>query len=127
MNSEQHEFTYPLTIEPYVFVGKKPTAVLFSDERIEAKTWRGVYEAVLKRCNNDPQCHEMLMYLRNKTAGKIRMFLSDKPDGMRRPCRIDADIYGETHYGSATLMHILCKRILDYTGFDYRDIKIVLK
>ena len=121
------ELVYSLAADTNAFIGTKPSAVLFGDERVEVKTWRGVYEVILKRCNADPQFHENLMYLRNKTAGKVRVFLSDKPDGMIRPCRIDVDMYGETHYGSATMLHILCKRILDYAGFDYRDIKIVLK
>jgi hypothetical protein len=40
------------------------------------------------------------MYLRNKTAGKVRAFLSDRPDKMSRPLMIDDGLYGETHYGS---------------------------
>jgi len=121
------EHTYPLTVTPYLFVGKKPTAVLFGDERIEVKSWREVYTRILKRCNDNPENHERLMYLRNKTAGKVRGFLSDNPDGMTRPHRIDEDMYGETHYGTQTLIHILCKRILDPARFNYSHIRIVLK
>jgi len=101
--------------------------VLFGEERVSVKSWREVYKVVLGRCNENPEHHERLMYLRNKTAGKVRVFLSDSPAGMIRPIRIDEDMYGETHYGSATLVHILCKRILEYTGFDYRNISVVLK
>ena len=121
------EWTYPFSCETYLFVGKKPAAVMFGKERVDVKSWRGVYAAILKRCNDDPKCHEMLMYLRNKTAGKVRLFLSDKPDGMSQAYMIDTDLYGEIHFGTESLMHVLCKRILDYTGFDYRSIKIVLK
>ena len=127
MSITAYERIWPLTTTPHYFIGTKPTAVLFSEERVEVKSWRGVYAAVIKRCNDDPKGHEKLMYLRNKTAGKVRKFLSDKPDGMSRSYKIDTDLYGEVHYGTETLMHILCKRILDYTGFDYRDISIVLK
>ena len=122
-----YEYTYPLTIEPYVFVGKKPTAVMFGEERVDVKSWRGVYAAIIKRCNDDPQGHKMLMYLRNKTAGKCRVFLSDKPDSMTRAFRIDEDMYGEIHYGSATLMHILVNRILAPAHFDCSNINIVFK
>jgi hypothetical protein len=122
-----YEWSYPLTTPPYLFIGRKPAAVLFGGERVEVKTWRGVYAAVIKRCNDDPKGHERLMYLRNKTAGKVRIFLSDKPDGMSCAYKIDTDLYGEIHYGSSTLMHILCKRILDYTGFDYSGVSIVLR
>jgi len=121
------EYSYPLTTAPYVFVGKKPVAVMFGGERVEAKTWRGVYAAVIERCNQNPRHHESLMYLRDKTAGKVRVFLSGSPGGMTRPLRIDDDLYGETHYGSETLMHILVERILAYTNFDYSDVRIVLK
>ena len=33
-----HERIYPLTLPTYLFVGQKPAAVLFDDERIEVKT-----------------------------------------------------------------------------------------
>ena len=122
----EYQSTVPLTIEPHYFIGKKPVAVLFGEERITVKTWREVYGVILKRCNSDPAYHEKLMYLRNKTAGKIRRFLSDKPEGMWKPIKIDEDMYGEVSYGSATLMHILINRILAYTGFDCNGISLVL-
>jgi len=123
------EYTYimPLSVEPYLFIGKKPAAVMFGDERVEVKTWRGVYAAVMKRCNDDPECHERLMYLRDKVLGKARVFLSAKPDGITRPYKIDDAMYGEVQYGSATLMHILCERILYPAGFDYSYIKVALR
>ena len=126
-SASNYELIYPLTIEPYVFVRKKPVAVLFGDERIEVKSWHGVYAAVLKRCNENPEHHKMLMYLRNKAAGKMRVFLSDSPDGMTRPLRIDEDMYGETHYGSQTLMHILVNRILAPAHFNCSNIRVAIK
>jgi hypothetical protein len=86
-----------------------------------------VYEVILKRCNQDKKYHEKLMYLRNKTAGKCRVFLSDKPDGMKRPLKIDDDLYGEIHYGTQTLIHILVNRILSPVGFDCFGISIAIK
>jgi len=67
------------------------------------------------------------MYLRDKAAGKSRVFLSGNPDGMSKPLRIDEDLYGEVHYGSQTLMHILLNHILTPAGFDVADIRVVLK
>jgi hypothetical protein len=122
-----HERTYPLSAQPYIFVGRKPAAVLFGDERVEVKSWREVYAVIIGRCNQDPACHDMLLYLRNKAAGKVRAFLSDKPDGMTRPVKIDDGLYGEVHYGSQTLIYILTVRILDPVHFDYSNIYIVLK
>ena len=112
------EYTYPLTVPFYLFIGKKPAAVLFDAERIEVKTWREVYSAIIKRCNDNPEHHERLMNLRNRTAGKVRVFLSDRPDSMARPHQIDAEMYGEVGYRTATLLHILCNRILTPAGFD---------
>jgi len=127
MSNAGHEITCPLAVHPYVFVGKKPVAVLFGEERVEVKTWRQVYAAILKRCNDDPIHHERLMYLRNKVAGKVRVFLSDDPEKMTRPLMIDDGLYGETHYGSETLMHILVNHILTPAHFDYSNISIVIK
>jgi len=121
------EYVYPLTADTSIFIGKKPIAVLFGEERVEANNWRKVFAAVLSRCNTDAECHEMLMYLRNKAGGQVRVFLSDNPDGMRRPLRVDEDMYAETHYGSATLMHILVNRILAPAHFDCSNISIVIK
>jgi len=127
MSNARHEITYPLAVKPYVFVGKKPVAMLFGEERVDVKTWRQVYTAILRRCNDDPVHHERLMYLRNKVAGKVRKFLSDIPNGMSSPLKIDEDMYGETHYGSETLMHILVNHILAPAHFDYSNISIVIK
>ena len=123
----QAEYVYPLTTTPRYFIGTKPAAVLFGEERVDVKSWREVYTAVLKRCNDDPKSHEMLMYLRNKTAGKVRVFLSDRPDGMAKPNKIDEDMYGEVHYGTETLMHIMVNHILKPARFDCSNINVVLK
>jgi hypothetical protein len=123
--TEMIEFKLPLSCDGYHFVGKKPTAVIFADERVEVKTWRQVFAVVLSRCNQ--QCHERLMYLRNKVAGRDRLLLSDNPDGLRSPVKVDDELYAASGYGSATMMHILCDRILNPAGFDYYDISISLK
>ena len=72
------EYVYPLATGTNIFIGKKPIAVLFGEERVEANNWRKVFAAVLSRCNADAECHEMLMYLRNKASGQVRVFLSDR-------------------------------------------------
>ena len=111
--TDEIEMVIPLSADPYGFIGKKPSAVLFGEERVDVKSWRDVYKVALTRCNENPKCHDALMYLRGKTAGKCRVFLADKPDGMTRPLKIDEGLYGEVHYGSQALMRILCNRILD--------------
>jgi len=123
----ERELIFPITVDSHMFIGKKPIAVLFGKERVEVKTWVQVYTVILKRCNADPDHHKMLMYLRGKVSGKCRVFLADKPDGMRSPVKIDEEMYGEAHYGSATLLHILINRILAPARFDCGDIRVVLK
>ena len=123
----ESEYAYPFTVDTSAFIGKKPVAVLFGEERAEANTWRKVYIAIIKRCNADTQCHENLMYLRDKIAGKVRVFLSHSPNGMRCPLKIDEDMYAEIHYGTATLLYILRDRILAPAHFDYSNIKIAIK
>ena len=119
------EFKLPLSCDTYHFVGKKPTAIIFSDERVEVKSWRQVFAVVLSRCNRE--CHDRLMYLRNKVAGRDRLLLSDSPDGLRNPVKIDDDLYAANGYGSATMMYILCERILTPAGFKYSDISVALR
>ena len=119
-----NEIACSLYTPPYHFVGKKPTAVIFGEERVEVKTWREVAGVILSRCNAER--HDALMGLRNKVAGRVRVILADSPDGMRRPLKIAEDMYLESHYGSETLMYILKNLILDYTGFDYSNITIAI-
>jgi len=123
--SYSSERTYSLYTPPYYFVGTKPTAVIFGEERVDVKTWREVAYVVLKRCNEEHG--ERLMYLRNKVAGKVRVIFTDNPNGMRRPLKIADDMFMETHYGSQTFMYILVELILKYTGYDYSDIEIIIK
>lgn len=121
------EHIVPLSLNPAFFVGKKPTAVLFSDMRVETKTWTAVLKEILRHCEQDPVYHDRLMDLRGKTAGKIRVFLSGRKDGMTKPIQISEDLYAEAHYGSQTMMHILTQRILAPIRYDYSGIDIVIK
>ena len=121
------EYTYPLTADTNIFIGKKPVAVLFGEERTEADNWRKVFSAIMAKCNSDAICHENLMYLRDKVAGRDRVFLSHSPDGMRRYIKVDEDMYAEACYGTGTLLYILRDRILAPARFDYSDISIVIK
>jgi hypothetical protein len=119
------ESSCSLYTPPYHFVGTKPVAVLFGEERVDVKSWREVVGVILTRCN--AARGDALMYLRNKVSGKVRMILADSPDGMRRPLKIADEMYMECQYGSQTLMYILKNLILDYTGFDYSNIQIIFK
>ena len=121
------EYAYPFTADTNIFINKKPAAVLFGEERVEANNWRKVYSAIMAKCNADAQCHDNLMYLRDKVTGRDRILLSHSPDSMRRPLKIDEDMYAEVCYGTATLLYILRDRILTPARFDYSDISIIIK
>ena len=121
------EYAYPFTADTNIFIGKKPAAVLFGEERVEADNWRKVYAAIMSKCNANAKCHENLMNLRDKIAGRDRVLLSRSPDGMRRPLKIDEAMYAEAMYGTGTLLYILRDRILAPAHFDYSGISIVLK
>lgn len=124
--SVQTEHILPLSTAPVAFRGTKPIAVLFDNERVAVSSWKGVFSAVLTRCNQSPPHHAALMGLRDRAAGKSRVFLSQSIGHMNRPVRIDSEMYAETHYGSETLIHILCQRILAPIHFDYSGIRIVI-
>ena len=121
------EYVYPFTADTNIFIGQKPVAVLFGEERVETDNWRKVYAAIISRCNADAQCHDNLMYLRDKVAGRDRVLLSHSPDSMKRPLKIDEDMYAEACYGTATLLYILRDRILAPAHFDYSSISIAIK
>jgi hypothetical protein len=96
---------FPLSCDADVFIGRTALAVFFGEETVAVKTRKQVFTAILIRCNQE--CRENLMYLRGKTSGKVRLFLSDKPDGMRNPVKLDDELYTESgNYGAATMIHI---------------------
>ncbi|MDR1209251.1 MAG: hypothetical protein LBK41_02895 [Clostridiales bacterium] len=123
-----NDCVFPLKNAPAnYFIGKKPAAVVFGGETITVKKWTDVYRLIYERVNQNPQSHEDLMYLRNKVSGKVRLFISDKPDGMRRPMKVDEEIYVEMQYGTETMFHIMVGCILKYVRYDLSDIKIIVK
>ena len=123
---ERREFVYPFTADTYLFIGKKAVAVYFGEERVAVKNWREVFRLLLGCCNRE--CHDELMYLRNKVSGKVHVFLSDKPDRMTRPFKLDDGLFADSgHYGTATLLHILRDRILNPVHFDYSNIRIAIQ
>ena len=120
---DEHELSLSMT--PSYFKGRKPAAVIFGGERVGVKTWREVYTEILRRC--DMEKHSELMYLRNRVAGRQRVFLSDNPDGMDFPIKLSDGLFAEADFDTEALLHVLVRRILDPTGFDYGGIKIVIK
>ena len=124
---EVYETTYPITINPAIFKGKKPTALMFGDEHVEVRTWKMVVEEIMKRCNADPEKHVELMNLRGRLAGRERVFLAKEGNLMQSPRKIAENLYMETNYDAETLMRILITRILDAVDYDYSDISVATR
>ena len=118
------EIVYPLSIEPALFKGTKPTAVHFGGEKIPVKTWRKAYTLILRRCAGISEKRETLMGLRNKISGRTRIILSDKPDGMSRPIEIADDVFVESFFDTEWLGRIMTKEILDVVRYDYSGISV---
>jgi hypothetical protein len=118
------EIIAPLGARPSVFIGTKPDAVIFGDMQYIVRTWREAYEIVIGKRNADPRCHEPLTNNLHWFQGSVRKFLSNVPDGMKNPLKVDETLWTETHYGSETLMNTLVERILRPVGFDYSGIRI---
>ena len=119
------EYEVTLYSNPAMLKGKKPTAVIFGGERVEVKKWREVYTEILRRC--DMEKHSDLMYLRNRVAGRERMVISDKPEGMNVPVMLSEDLFVEAFFDTEWLIRTLVQRILDVVRFDYSGITIAVR
>ena len=122
-----YETTYPITVNPAIFKGKKPTAVMFGIERVDVSTWKTVVKEMLERCNADPEKHVELMNLRGKVSGRERVILAKDGDKMRSPMKIDENLYIETHYDTETLLRTIMMRVLDAVGYDYGGIMVAIR
>ena len=118
------EREYPLSTKPWLFRGTKPSAVIINSKRVPVNTWRDAYHLILRYC--DAEKHEVLMGLRNKIAGRKRVFLSDKPDGMDVPIKLTEALYVEAYFDTEYLVRTL-KLILDAAGYDYSGIYVAIK
>jgi len=125
--SEEYEVIYPLSMNPAVFKGKKPTAVIFGNERVNVHTWQMMLKEIIRRCDAEPEKHKALMNLRDKISGRERIILSAKKSNMRRPFEIGTRLYIETHYDTETLLRVLLNRVLDEIGFDYSNITVAVR
>jgi len=119
-----HETSYTLDTPSWLFRGKKPAAVIFDGNRMPVTTWREVHTQILRHCGREK--HGELLRLRNKIAGRKRVFLSDKPDGMDVPIKITDAIYAESYFDTEYLVRTL-KQILDAAGCDHSGIFIAIK
>jgi hypothetical protein len=120
------EYTYPLSTTPSVFKGTKPIAVVFGEERVDVKTWRGLCIELLNRAYAVPQSRDAMMFLRNKVAGRKRLVISDKPDGMSVPVRLSDELYVEVYFDTEQLLKTLLFQVLEPADYDYSNIYVII-
>ncbi len=109
-----------------VFKGKKPIAVIFGENRIKTPTWKIVIETILKEVLKEENMKEKLYNLSDKLLGRKRTRLSESPEEMRKPLKLDDNLYIETHYDTETLMNLLLQ-ILNDISYNYKDIKVAIR
>ena len=120
-----YESEYPIT-NVTGFKGRKPIAVKIRGERTITSTWKQVVKTVLEEVVKDEMMKQKLMGLNDKLLGKIRSRLSKDKKNMRSPLEDCEGLYLETHYDTETLMRLLLQ-ILEDIGYDYSNIKIIIK
>lgn len=114
----------PFASPPSMFKGEKPASVILHGVEIEAATWKKAVLIVLRDCAANPQCHRRMMELRGRVNGNFRTLLSDHPEGMASPLKIDAGLYWESKFDTEALLGILTVKLLEQVGYDYQDIVI---
>ena len=65
-----------------------------------------------------------MMELRGRINGNFRTLLSDHPEGMAAPLKIDAGLYWESKFDTEALLGNLKEKLLELVGYDYQDIVI---
>ena len=113
-----------LVSPPALFKGTKPTAVFYGEEKVPVKTWFNVYSLILRRCAEDQEKRDALLYLCNKISGRKRVILSDTPDGMNRPVEVTDGVFAEGFFDTEWLVRILTTELLDNVRYDYSGISV---
>jgi hypothetical protein len=123
-DEQSNESIYPLSTMPFIFKGTKPTAVFFSQEKVEVKTWISVYSEILRRCVADSDMLAKFMSLRNKISGRTRVILSDNSEGMNKPVQMADGLFAEAFFDTEWLIRILTNELLDIVQYDYSGISV---
>lgn len=114
---------YPITTP--ILKGRKPLALCMPDgQEVAVTTWKQVVTAIMKDCNQNEHCHQMLQKMCGKVWGKCRVILDDKPDKFDVPLEIDGHIYMEGKFDTESLIRVMTQRILDEVGYDYSQIRV---
>lgn len=107
------------------FKGKKPVAVLFSEENeVPVQTWKHVVKAILAESVEHQDVREFVETYKDRIAGKSRVLLSSTPNSMDSPIEITDGLFFETKFDTETLLYSLCERVLVPSGYDITNIRI---
>lgn len=106
--------------------GTKPVAVILpSGEKVETSTWKKAAAAILRDCDSDPQRHDLLMGLRGRVPGNLRQLLSETPDGMSAPLKINDSLYLESKFDTQALLENITQKILRRVGYDCGGVAVL--
>lgn len=122
------EQVLPLSYMPAYFKGKKPISVVFADGReVDAQTWKKVVATIMQDCNATKQGYKNLRKISGKVSGKQRLLLSNSPEGMNVPLKIDEDLYLEGKFDTESLINVMNRLIFDAVGYEYGGIHIKIR
>lgn len=119
------ESSYPLS-NTSIFKGKKIIAVSINGKREIVPTWKEAVKTIFKYVLSEDTYKVRMYEINGKILGKKRIRLSPNNNIMKSPIMLAENLYLETHYDTETLLNLLLQ-ILDSIGYDYSDIKIVIK
>mgnify|MGYP007033827709 CR=1 FL=1 len=106
----------------------RPTAVVLPNgERVETPTWNEVAAELLKDCTADPQRHQLLIDLREHTAGNLRQLLPSSPDGLSAPVKISDDLYLENGPNTQVLLYDFSQKVLRRVGYDCGSVAVIYR
>lgn len=118
----------PLLSPAKAFKGTKPAALILPKHgRVETFTWQQAAHRILLDCDDDPVRHQHLMAMRNRIAGNFRWLLSDTPEEMQAPLKINDELYFEGKFDTEALLLNMTRKVLLPAGYDYSGIVVVLR
>lgn len=104
--------------------GKRPVSIVVSGQEYICRKWLDVAEIILRDC--DKTCHDALIDLRGKVAGRRRTVLAEIPDGMRRPIQLSENLFFEGKFDTEFLLKMVLT-IVKAACYDYEGVCIKYK
>lgn len=116
-----------LATAPSRFKGLKPVTIIFPEGRsIQTTKWRETILEIMRDCNTNPRMHDRLMHIRDRVSGRFRYVISEDPEKLNVPLKIDEGLYVEGKYDTEYLLKVVTTELLDVVGYDYDRIALVV-